>query len=109
MRTVIYKKLYLSEDLQRKEKRVRLALRLRRAFPILYVITLSNTGTAKLVFYSSLHFKQVYERKKQLFVVGVASGYDEALYIIEQIVNDVYSATGDLDYAAYFQIPKEKE
>ena len=37
-------------------------------------------------------FQSIFEHSK-LFVIGIADGYDEALFLVEEIVQDVYQET----------------
>ncbi len=59
----------------------------------LYVITLSQGEQNQLEFFSSVLLKQSIFEHSKLFVIGIADGYDEALFLVEEIVQDVYQET----------------
>ena len=44
-------------------------------------------------FFSSVLLKQSIFEHSKLFVIGIADGYDEALFLVEEIVQDVYQET----------------
>ena len=46
--------------------------------------------------------------KEDLFVVGIASGYDEALKLVKQITEEVYEETGRTDIRNYL-LNKQQE
>lgn len=43
--------------------------------------------------FSSVLLKQSIFEHSKLFVIGIADGYDEALFLVEEIVQDVYQET----------------
>ena len=47
----------------------------------------------QLEFFSSVLLKQSIFEHSKLFVIGIADGYDEALFLVEEIVQDVYQET----------------
>ena len=61
--------------------------------PQVYVITLSQGEQNQLEFFSSVLLKQSIFEHSKLFVIGIADGYDEALFLVEEIVQDVYQET----------------
>ena len=44
-----------------------------------------------------------------IFAVGLASGYDDALYLVEEIAKEVYEKTGDLDIRSYIREREREE
>ncbi|MCI8951432.1 MAG: hypothetical protein HFG49_15605 [Lachnospiraceae bacterium] len=48
------------------------------------------------------------ERRKkageELLILGIAWGYEEALELAGQMINEVYQATGDFDIRSYFRV-----
>ena len=53
--------------------------------------------------YSSLLYKQHIYENTPVFVVGIAKGYDDALYLVEAIAEDIYKKTNDLDIRGYIR------
>lgn len=62
--------------------------------PSVYLIALAQGGQNELEFFSSILFKQHVFDNSEIFVVGIAQGYDEALFIVEEITRKVYRETG---------------
>ena len=46
--------------------------------------------------------------KRQLYVVGLAKGYDEAVEVAASIVDEVYRATGTFDIRGYLAERKKR-
>ena len=69
-----YKHLYLTEGLEKKKEKIirKLEAGKQPAFP-----------------------------EQELFVVGITKGYDEAVELVEQIVQEVYDQTGTCDIRSY--------
>ena len=67
-----YKHLYLTEGLEKKKE-----------------------------IYPTIQFKQPAFPEQELFVVGITKGYDEAVELVEQIVQEVYDQTGTCDIRSY--------
>lgn len=88
-----YCHMYFSEDLRNKKTRIIRGFKQNRLRPDLYLITLAQGSQNQLEFFSGLLLKQKIFRTEDLFVVGVASGYDEALYLTEEIVGEVCKKT----------------
>lgn len=58
------------------------------------MIALIEEGENQLEFYSTLMFRQGSVIDDDIFVVGIAGGYDDALYLVEEIAKEVYEKTG---------------
>ena len=54
-----------------------------------------------LEFYSSMLLKQHIFDREELFVVGIADGYMDALYMVERITDDVFRETGNAEIRQY--------
>ncbi|MGC4019746.1 MAG: hypothetical protein QM793_11335 [Muricomes sp.] len=101
MQMIFYCDLYISENLESKKEKILKKLETNSLQPFVYVITLAQGKQNHLEFYSSLLLKQHIYEETPLFVVGIAKGYDDALYLIEHIVNDIYKKTEDTDIRSY--------
>mgnify|MGYP000253900765 FL=1 len=66
-------------------------------------------GENQLEFYSTLMFRQGSVIDDDIFAVGLASGYDDALYLVEEIAKEVYEKTGDLDIRSYIRKQEREE
>ena len=47
--------------------------------------------------------------KKDLYVVGLAKGYDEAVEVAASIIDEVYRQTGAFDVASYLREKKRRK
>lgn len=86
--------LYVGKKAGENRFRIVLNLRFSKLQPEIYVITPASNGNNILDIYPSVVFQQDYYRDQDLLVLGVARGYDEALEVAGQIVNDMYQKTG---------------
>lgn len=59
------------------------------------------------VFHSVLLIQKVLS-KDDLFVVGIANGYFDALELVEKITQEVYDETGDVDIRNYILQKQQK-
>ena len=46
--------------------------------------------------------------EEDIFVVGLASGYEDAVYLVEEIIREVYEKTGDVDIRSYIRDQEKK-
>ena len=84
-----YKNLYVSESMAKKKEKVIAKLN-KKKYPLkTYVIALIEEGENQLEFYSTLMFRQGSVIDDDIFAVGLASGYDDALYLVEEIAKEV--------------------
>lgn len=103
MQMTFYCDLYVSEELGKKKEKILKKLSANSLQLSVYVITLAQGRQNHLEFYSSLLLKQHIYEKTPLFIVGIANGYDDALYMTEEIVTDIYAKTKDTDIRAYIE------
>ena len=83
-----YKYLYVSDSLAKKKEKMLKRLKSGK-YPIgIYMIVLIEEGTNQLEFYNTVLLKQELLDDKTQFVVGLASGYDDAVYLVEEILQD---------------------
>lgn len=77
-----------------------------------YLITLPSDTSNILDMYSANILLQPYYRNKvklkDVYVVGIAKGRMEALELIRDIVDDVYSNTGAFDISGYLKFGRER-
>ena len=58
--------------------------------------------------FSGILLKQHVFDSAEIFAVGIADGYDEALYMVEAIAGKVYEETGETDIRRYI-LARQKE
>lgn len=108
MQMAFYCDLYVSEELKHKKEKVIQKLNTNSAQPSIYIITLAQGMQNHLEFYSSLLLKQHFYEDTPLFVVGIARGYDGALYLTEHIVKEIYEKAQDTDIRSFI-VNRQKE
>ena len=96
-----YKHLYLTEGLEKKKEKIICKLESGKLQPSVHVITLAISEKNQLEIYPTLQFKQPAFPEQDLFVVGITKGYEEAVELVEQIVQEVYEQTGGCDIRSY--------
>lgn len=104
----IYKYLYVSEFLEKKRDKILSKLMNNKFQPNIYLITLAQNKEDNLEFYSTALLKQHIYEETPILLVGLASGYDDALEMVEMITTEVYEQTGGVDIRAYIT-EKENE
>ena len=97
MRVKFYCDLYISESWKNKKEKLVEKLQKNKLQPLVYVIALAQGEQNQLEIFSSLLLKQHVFDDSSLFVVGITSGYEEALDVIESISEEVYKKTDGLD------------
>ena len=101
MQVKFYHDLYVSEIWMNKKKKIMKKLQENRLQPAVYVITLAGGEQNNLEFYSSMLLKQHIFDREEIFVVGIADGYTDALYMVERIADDVFRETGKAEIRQY--------
>lgn len=103
-----YKNLYVSESMAKKKEKVIAKLNKKISVENLCDRT-DRRRENQLEFYSTLMFRQGSVIDDDIFAVGLASGYDDALYLVEEIAKEVYEKTGDLDIRSYIRKQEREE
>ncbi len=107
-----YKKLYLGDNAKKAKYKVFGKICRNRFSYNTFLITLSDTPGNLLEIYSVNLLKQPYYRekevKKNIYVVGLAAGYNEAVNVMQQIIEEVYAATGAFDIRSYLKFGLKK-
>ena len=108
MQMKFYCDLYVSECWQKKKAKIIKKLKANRVQPQVYVVALAQGGQNELEFFSSILLKQHVFDNADIFVVGIADGYDEALAMVRDIVEEVYNAAGDAGLRTYIMKRQEE-
>lgn len=96
-----YCNLYVSEELKGREREIIYKLRHDQVQLNKYIIVFAQSMKNHLEFYDSVLLLQKCWGKENLFVVGIADGYESALNLVARIVSEVYEATGDVQIRTY--------
>ena len=108
MKMKYYKYLYLDENLEKKKDKVIEKLEKNKFQMNIYLILLSGTGTYNLEIMNSALLLQPDYPKEELTVAGIAKSYEDALELVEKIVQEVYDKTNDALIREYL-LKKERE
>lgn len=101
MRIKCYCNLYVSDALEKRKNKVLADLMNRKFRPGTSVITLSQGEQNHLEFFSSVFLKQHFYDEKEVFVVGIAGGYEDAAELVRKITEEVLVQTGSTDIRNY--------
>lgn len=77
-----------------------------------YLITLPSNPSNVLDVYTAnvllqSHFKEK-QALKEIYVVGIAKGHDEALELVRNIIDEVYCNTGSFDISGYLKFGNKR-
>ena len=99
-----FRNLYVGSSIKDPDK-VRQNLLIGKGQFSIYVITLSpvapGPGANQLEIFHSANLKQPYYRANPPFIIGIASGREEAFRIVRDLVQEAYDHTGSGDVRAY--------
>lgn len=95
-----YKYLYTTDKYSKKQKKICRKLKWNIGQIKVHVIALAS-GNDLLEIYHCAFLQQKAFRKSDIFIVGIAEGYDEAVALSQKIVSDVYEETGDVKVKEY--------
>lgn len=102
-----YKNLYVSEGLKKKKEQWIKKME-EGKYPFqAYLLVLSKSKEEQLEFYSAT---MLYQKKcftTDIFIVGIAESYMDAVYLVEEITREVYEHTGNADLRSYL-LEKQK-
>lgn len=94
--------LYLTDKTaKKKDKIIRKANRGVGMLSI-YLITLASNPENLFDIFHAAHLKQPAFYRQEFFVVGIASGYEEALELVQEMIGDIYRQTGGFAVREYF-------
>lgn len=103
MRIKCYCDLYTGESVTNKKNQYILDLMNGEFSHAIHLITLAQSTQNHLeIFASSLLHQRIYE-EKEIFIVGIAGKYYEAIELVEKIVQDVLEQTGKMDIRDYIK------
>lgn len=101
-----YKDLYVGESISEKSAEIKWKI-LHNAGQIqIYVISMAEREGDLLDIIPAVQLMQKYYPKKDLFILGLAKGWEEATEVAASIVMEVYEHTGSFDVDGYFKKKK---
>lgn len=100
----IVKGLYIGESAKKDKRKIIRGLEKKELQPFVYVITLpvSEHGVLDILPAFTLKYPFFFTGEgKELSIVGIARGRDEAIELTVRIVMDTYNATGGFDVRTF--------
>lgn len=89
-----YSELYIGERARPKAKKIIRKLKKNAGQVDIYLITLAANGQDMLDIINSAYLKQPAVRRNLPMIVGIASGYEEAVSLVQQMLSETYKETG---------------
>ncbi len=100
------KELYLSEKTAKKKDKIIRKANRGIGMVSIYFISLASNEQDLFDIFHAMHLKQPAFYSQNPFVVGIASGYEEALEMTRQMIEDIYRETGGFRVREYFGTAK---
>lgn len=98
-----YKDLYLGESLMSSWQKVIRSIKAGKFLPDVYVIAFASNPENMLDIIPSRELLQSAYPKDALRIIGVARGKKEAIALVQQIVEETYAKTGDVQIRQYLK------
>lgn len=96
-----YHKLYIGKTARNKRYKIVWKVKRRAGMLGVYLITLASNKENLLDIFDSSLLLQPHYKKEDIFIVGIACGYDEAVEVATQIIDELYNETGDFNIRQY--------
>ena len=104
-----YRKLYVSEAIGDKAGRIKWKINHNAGTASVYVIAFASNPDNLLDIIPAWQLMQKGYPKKDLKIIGLAKGYDDAIALVQQIVEETYANTGDVDVWSYLKEERRRE
>lgn len=96
----LYPRLYIGKTVKHP-KRLLHKLKKRSKVAQFYVIILSKNPSDQLEIYKACFLSQSYYQRNPVYVIGIASDYNEAVDIVRQIAEECYQHSGNCNLKDY--------
>ncbi len=107
-----YKGLYLGEKAKKDKYKILGKVVKSRFQADTFLIMLPSNASNVLDIISANYLNQPHFHnklyKKEIYVVGIAKGRDEALELVRSIIDEVYNATGGFDVSGYLHFGSKR-
>lgn len=105
-----YENLYLGESVtEKKANRIKWKLNHNAGVLSYYVIAFPSNPDNLLDLIPTKELKQKGYPKKDICVIGLAKGYEEAVAVVQQIVSETYQNTKDVNIRKYLKEYRRKD
>lgn len=96
-------KLYVSDNLKKREKKIRLRMEKEKFSMDIFLLTLPTNRQNQLDIFPSVHLNQAYIKAQCPPVIGLAKGYNKALELVLRITKDCYRERRDVKIREYLE------
>ena len=103
-----YDDLYLSENIEKKADKIKWKITHNAGMLHMYVISLPQNNDSLLEIISTKELMQRYYPKKNLVIVGIAKGYEEAVTKAATIVVETMNSLGSTNVKQYLKEKRKK-
>ncbi len=103
-----YPNLYVGKNAKKKQRKIIRKLKTNAGMLNVYLITLAANGRDLFDIISSSYLQQKALRRNLPMIVGIAWGYEEALELVKEMIQEVFQETKDVQVRAYL-MQKVKE
>lgn len=103
-----YRRLYVGKTAKKDRYRIVGKVKWKRPQAGAYLLTFPSNEQNLLDIYPANAMLWPYFRRKDIFVIGIAKGYEEALELACHIVTEVYANTGKFDIRGYISSETEE-
>ena len=104
-----YENLYVGESIRHKTDKIKWKINHNAGQINIYVITIASNSQNLLDIIPAQELMQKGYPKRELYVVGLAQGKEEAYEIVKQIIDEVYQKTGEFKILPYLQTKKDSK
>lgn len=104
-----YKDLYVGESIQHKTEIIKWKIKHNAGQINIFVITIASNPHNLLDIIPAQELMQTAYPKRDLFVVGLAKGREEAYKVVAKIIDEVYRETGSFEVLSYLQTKKDSK
>lgn len=101
-----YKNLYLGETAKKKKYRLYRKINKRRLFNA-YVVALPSNNENVLDIYRFMELRQKHYAQRDIFIIGLACGKEEAMELARDIIWEVFKNTGNVKVSDYIRKREE--
>ena len=104
-----YNNLYVGESIRHKADKIKWKIRHNAGQIDIYVIAIASNPQNLLDIIPAQELMQRGYPKKDMYVIGLAHGMQEAHEIVQQIIDEVYQNTGSFEFMPYLQAKKDSK
>ena len=102
-----YENLYVGESIEHKTEKIKWKIKHNAGQINIYVIALASNPQNLLDIIPAQELMQKAYPKKEMYIIGLAQGMQEAQLVVKQIIDEVYQETGGFLVRSYLQKKKD--